>query len=76
MRHYAYPKRISESYFEFYNATGKWDELIKEYPPDMILVKRDSRLRFLLDRSPAWKPDFEDPGSSLFVSREFLRERR
>lgn len=67
-----YPKRISESYFEFYNATGKWDELLNAYPPDMILVKSSSGVRALLDRSPAWKPDFEDKGSVLYVRYGFL----
>lgn len=67
-----YPKHISDSYFDFYNATDNWNVLLNEYPPDMILIKNTSKARFLLDKSPMWKLDFEDKGSSLFVRHGFL----
>jgi hypothetical protein len=38
----------------------------------MILVRRSSGVKALLDRSPAWKPDFEDQGSILYLRNGFL----
>jgi hypothetical protein len=67
-----YPKHISDSYFDFYNATHKWNVFLLEYPPDMILIKKTSKVRLFLDRSPMWKLEFEDKGSTMFVRCDFF----
>ncbi len=61
-----YPERGRALYWEFAHGTDRWREFLASWPPDLILLRPSSPPCLLLEKDPAWRVAFRDPGSVLF----------
>lgn len=74
-----YPEKVVRPYMDFIFARADWQRFLQDYPPDMILIKNNSRICKLLQADANWRQVFADAGSVLLVRRdlsELLRAAR
>jgi hypothetical protein len=62
-----YPESISREYFNFLFCREGWRNFLTRYPPDMILIKKGSKLYDALSTESGWKQAFHDSGAALFL---------
>jgi len=46
------------------------DAILKEFPPDFVLIKPDSRSRELMDTRADWKLIYQDASAMLYVKQD------
>lgn len=68
-----YPEAVATEYFEFIYGRPGWQDFLRHYPPDLVLVDSRSRIYSLLLGDEGWRLLYADPGCALFV-RADLRE--
>ncbi len=61
-----YPPEIEEKYFEFIAAGPRWQEFLKDYPPDLILLDKRMKIAELIGKDPQWRQIYADAGCVLF----------
>jgi hypothetical protein len=62
-----YPDDICMDYFDFINGRPNWQEFLKKYPPEMILIDSRAKIYTLLLSDPFLLEVYRDQGSALFV---------
>jgi hypothetical protein len=62
-----YPEKIVRSYMDFSDAKPGWQNFLEEYPPDMILLSRDTKIFTLIQDDPRWRQVYADAGCGLFI---------
>ena len=62
-----YPEDICLDYFEFINGRPNWQEFLKKYPSEMILIDSRAKIYTLLLSDPFLLEVYRDQGSALFV---------
>jgi hypothetical protein len=62
-----YTESISREYFNFLFCREGWRNFLTRYPPDMILIKKGSKLYDALSTEPGWKQAYHDSGAALFL---------
>jgi len=68
-----YPDEVAQKYSDFIYGRADWRRFLEDYPPDLILIDRRSRVARLLEQDPAWQRVYADPGAVLFVRRGYSR---
>jgi hypothetical protein len=66
-----YPREVEEAYALFIDGLPGWRNFLEKYPPDLILIARNSRPYPLLKADPGWREIYADPGSVLLARRGF-----
>jgi hypothetical protein len=64
-----YPESIAKEYFDFSFGRENWERFLKHYPPDMILIRTNSKIHSLIQKEPDWRQVFTDSGSALFLKQ-------
>jgi hypothetical protein len=64
-----YDKSFIREYFDFSAGRDGWDVFLKKYAHDLILIKPNTKIHFLLLQNPSWKPEYQDKQSVLFVRK-------
>jgi hypothetical protein len=62
-----YDKNIIDANLAF--TRGKDDTLLRQYPPDLVLILSSSGATRLMQQQPAWVMIYQDPLASIFVPR-------
>lgn len=65
-----YPESVVRPYMDFIFGRSNWQQFLQDYPPDMILVMKNSKIGNLLQADANWRQVFADQGSVLFVQSE------
>jgi hypothetical protein len=65
-----YPEKVVRSYMNFRYVKSGWQDFLEEYPPDMILLPKISKIFNLMQKSPNWREAYADRGCGLFVRKE------
>jgi hypothetical protein len=72
----AYPPQQVEELWDFYASQRDWRQILRRYPPDVVLVPRSSPLENLLEQTVTaesdsqWKLVYRDDGFSLYARRD------
>jgi hypothetical protein len=64
-----YRDEVCKEYFDFLFARDNWRDFLKKYPHHMVLVKSESKIRFLLEDDPNWRLAYDGEDSTLFLRR-------
>ncbi|MBW1991119.1 MAG: hypothetical protein JRI59_03140 [Deltaproteobacteria bacterium] len=64
-----YPEEVEQKYWQFYYAGPQWRSFLESYPPDLILVRPQTKIARLLEKDPEWVKIYEDRGCVLFTKR-------
>ncbi len=67
----AYPRRVADEHFAFYDAAPGWPTMLRRYPTDIVLVPRDARVAQGMATRPGWRVVYADD-LYLLVAREGL----
>jgi hypothetical protein len=67
-----YPEKLHKEYFDFLKARKGWQNFLKHYPPDFILIKLRSPLYDLLISDGEWRQVYADTGCVLFRRHDQL----
>ncbi len=62
----AYTAKVLADTFAIEDAQPGWEELLRAYNPDLLLVNTRSRLYPELRRCPEWREMYHDAGAALF----------
>jgi len=62
-----YPAGLCKEYFNFIYGRDTWRTFLEKYPPQMILIRSNSKIYFLLSSEPDWRLIYIDSGSALFI---------
>ncbi|HEX9882654.1 MAG TPA: hypothetical protein VGA79_01685 [Desulfobaccales bacterium] len=62
-----YADEVAAAYFEFIDGRPGWQDFLRDYPPDLVLVDSRSRIYALLLGADGWRLLYADPGCALFV---------
>lgn len=52
---------------KFYSLYGNWDDLLKKYPPDIIILEKKYPVCAVLEKQTEWTSIFEDNNFIVFV---------
>lgn len=74
--------RYEEVYYEdlmillgnFYRLKPGWDEILKKYPPDVILIEKMYPVSAVLLRQKEWRAAFEDNNFLVFVRADKIKK--
>ena len=66
-----YSKDVFKSYIEFYFAFNNWQSFLRDYPHDMILIKKSAPVYSILRKQESWREVYSDLGSALFVQNKW-----
>jgi hypothetical protein len=61
-----FPEKIREAAFGFEHGRDGWEDFLKDYPPDMIFVVRNTRLYHYLSQKPGWGLAWSDRATAPF----------
>ena len=59
-----------ENFAKFELAEDNWDDILKEYPPDILMIDKDIPVYTVLLNSKDWVKIFEGPICGIFVRKE------
>jgi hypothetical protein len=62
-----YRDEVCRDYFDFLFARENWRNILNKYPPDMVLVRSESKICSLLANDPNWSLAYAGEGSTLFL---------
>jgi hypothetical protein len=66
-RETVYPDDTYAAYARLMTGTGDWDQLLREHPADVALVRTSDAVYNLLQLSPDWELVYEDDLSAIFT---------
>lgn len=69
-REMAYPAAEYEANLHFMTGYGDWDELLRKYPTDLVLIRPGSPPANLMALVPDWELVFQDAACLLFARRD------
>lgn len=55
---------------KFYTVKPGWDEILKKYPPDVMIIEKFYPIHKVLEQDKNWKAVFEDKFFTVFVKSE------
>ncbi|MEI8128924.1 MAG: hypothetical protein WCG95_04820 [bacterium] len=59
---------------KFYLVKPGWDEVLKKYPPDVMIIEKFYPISRVLEKNKEWKAVFEDNYFMVFVKSKNARE--
>ena len=62
-----YPEEVVRSYMDFSYARPGWQKFLAEYPPQMILLPKNTKIFDLIKASSDWRQIYADGGCGLFI---------
>ena len=62
-----YPEKVVRSYMNFSYARPGWQTFLEEYPPDLILLPKNTEIFALIQADPGWRQVYADDGCGLFI---------
>jgi len=63
-----YPPEIEDKFFKFYYALPQWREFLEDYPPDLILLDKKTKIVELLGKEPHWREIYADDYCVLLMA--------
>lgn len=64
----AYPPEALDENFDFYKAVGNWEETLRKYPTDLVMVPKDTAVHPKMLQMPGWRHIYRDDAYSLFAA--------
>ncbi|MBI4384794.1 MAG: hypothetical protein HY579_12265 [Nitrospinae bacterium] len=64
-----YPAEVVRKNLAFSAGLPGWEAMLKDYPADVILIRRSDRTDVVLERDGQWVRIYEDPATAIFVPR-------
>ena len=58
---------------KFFLIKPGWDEVLKKYPPDIILVEKDYPIFMVLNRMPEWNKAYESERFVLYLNKKLTQ---
>lgn len=72
-RHDLYGEEFLKSYLKMIHLEPGWDEFLKQYPANSVVVPRDSALANILLETSDWKAIYSDDVATVFVRAALRR---
>ena len=69
-----YPLELLDKLYAFYNGRDNWKDLLKEYPPDIIICDRVDKLHSLLSKETEWINVYKGFYGDVFIKKINLKE--
>jgi hypothetical protein len=67
-----YEEKVCDAYFNFIKGKAGWRNFLQQYPPELVLVKSQTRIYSLMHAEPGWREAYHDSGSALFLRQDKL----
>ena len=64
-----YPETLYREYFDFLYGRKHWKVFLQKYPHQIILMRTDSIIHYMLKNEHEWQEAYIDEGSVLFVKK-------
>jgi hypothetical protein len=62
----AYPEQVTKDIFDFYDASSTWNDVLRKYPTDLVLVPEESAIAALI-RESDWKRIYRDQQFAVYA---------
>jgi len=63
-----YPQEVEDKFFSFTTSRPQWREFLEDYPPDLILLNKKTKIVELLGKEPHWREIYADDYCVLFMA--------
>ena len=64
-----FPHPVIQDYWRFMLGQKHWPKLIQDFPPDLILLRKNSAINQLMQNHPDWQSLYTDAGCQLWKRR-------
>lgn len=65
-----FPPLVRRRYYDYFLGRPNWEEMLRYYPPDMIITSAPGKLRQMLAVHPGWREIYADPVCALLIRRQ------